>query len=89
LPRPRYDAITRSPDAADVLVPSILSDEEMIAITAALMRGDTRPETPVLLRAVLARSPDDGRALFLLGAEQASLGLFEDARRHFARAVEL
>lgn len=66
-----------------------LSNDEMLAIAAELMQTDRRAETLVVLKALLQRTPTDGRALYLLAAEHAALGLFDQAESEYAAAVEL
>lgn len=67
----------------------VLSNDELLAIAAELMQTERRAETLVVLKALLERTPTDGRALYLLAAEHAALGLFDQAESEYAAAVEL
>lgn len=77
--------MTDADSAADLA----LSNDELLAIAAELMQTERRAETLVVLKALLKRDPKEGRALYLLAAEHAALGLLDQAETEYAAAVEL
>ncbi|CAO3425358.1 O-linked N-acetylglucosamine transferase family protein [Azospirillum doebereinerae] len=63
--------------------------EEALGRAFALYQQGKPEESGALCRAILAASPDQPAAAFLLGVADFSLGRLEESRRHFALAIAL
>lgn len=66
-----------------------LNNDEMLRIALEAINADRTAEALELLKALLERDPGHVFATYLLAAQHAQLGLFDDAERGFRRAVEL
>ena len=68
---------------------SPLSNEELMHVALhANARGQPQ-QTIEALKTILARDADHAKALYLLGAVHAEIGMYDDAVREMTRAVEL
>lgn len=66
-----------------------LDGEELFYLALKISKAGQHEEAIVLLKRLLAQQPENARALYLLGAEHAEIGLYDRAKDEMKRAVDL
>ncbi len=94
LPRKQDPHTLSTPDGGTVTRPLShgpppSSPEEALGRAFALYQQGKPEESSILCRTILAASPDQPAAAFLLGVVDFSLRRLEESRRHFALAIAL
>ena len=68
---------------------SNLSNEELMHVALHANSAGRTQETMEALKLILSRDADNAKALYMLGAVHAEIGMMDDAVAEMARAVEL
>lgn len=66
-----------------------LDSEELLHLALQASRTGQHENTVLLLKRLLVEEPNNARALYLLGAEHAQIGLYDRAKEEIGKAVDL
>ena len=66
-----------------------LDGEELLHLALLASRTGQHENTVLFLKRLLLDEPENARALYLLGAEHAQIGLYDRAKEEIARAIDI